>query len=84
MPLSAEELSARTAANVPFDDAELDEAVQSLRDVAGADHVGAIDWEALRGVISDVAHHSHKDWARTEAAAARLRTVVGGPGDAAF
>eukprot|EP00965_Chrysotila_dentata_P064476 2137731-Pleurochrysis_carterae.AAC.2 len=46
--------------------------------------VETVDWAALRALLVSSAHLSHKDWARTEAAASRLADIIGGPGDSAF
>ena len=77
-----EEMKAAAVNQVPFNEAELDDAVTSLRMLAGDD--AAIDWAALRTLISKVGHVSHKDWAKTEEAAEELLGIIKGPDDEQF
>jgi len=66
-----------------FDDAELDRAVKSLRDLAPADE-NTINWDAYRALLAEVAHLSHKDWKRTEENAKKLAEIISGPEVPAF
>ena len=66
----------------PFSDVELDEAIKSLQNLAS---LPGHPWlSELRALISESAHESHKDWARTEAAADRLAALLQGPDDPTF
>jgi len=77
-----DEMKSASSRQVPFSEAELDTAIASLQELAGPD--SALDWTALRKLMSEVAHVSHKDWPKTEAAAEDLRAIIKGPGDAEF
>ena len=77
-----DEMKAAASGQVPFTDAELDTAIESLKVLAGDE--SSIDWAALRQLISDVAHISHKEWPKTESAAADLHSIIKGPDDATF
>lgn len=76
-----EEMKAASSAQTPFTDAELDTAIASLQ-MLGEE--SDFDWAALRQLMREVAHVSHKEWPKTEAAAAELRKIIGGPDDAHF
>ena len=54
--------------------AELDLALSSLQQAGSATH-DDLDWPALRALLARSAHLPHKDWARTEAAAAELEAL---------
>jgi hypothetical protein len=76
------EMKNAAANQVPFSDDELDTAIASLKTLAGEDNT--LDWDALRKLMSDQAHVSHKDWDKTEAAAADLLEILKGPDDPLF
>lgn len=76
-----EAMKAASSAQTPFTDAELDTAIESLK-MLGQE--SDLDWAALRQLMSEVAHVSHKEWPKTEAAAENLRKIIGGPDDAHF
>lgn len=59
---------------------QLDNAVTSLQSLGA----GNLDAAALRELLAVSAHLSHKDWSRTEGAAAALAKILGGPDDASF
>ena len=63
--------------------AELDLALSSLQQAGSATH-DDVDWPALRALLARSAHLPHKDWARTEAAAAELEGLLSDPADATF
>ncbi|KAL1514876.1 hypothetical protein AB1Y20_003958 [Prymnesium parvum] len=65
----------------PFTPAEIDRAIASLH-AAGAppSRCGA----ELQRLLASAAHSPHKDWPRTEAHAAELASLLGGPDDPAF
>ena len=67
----------------PFTEAELDRVEKSLRNLHAAD-AEAPDYQQLRTLLSEYAHLSHKDWARTELAADKLAAILGGPDDQLF
>ena len=65
----------------PFSTAEINRAVASLKSVSGG---AALDWAKLEALLGGMAHQSHKDWARTEAAADELSAIIAGPDDQVF
>ena len=83
-PPSADAMKAAAAASTPFDDAELDTAVASLKAFLSADEQSSIDWAALRDLYARRAHLSHKDWSETEQSANSLAKILGGPDHACF
>ena len=64
-------------------EAELDLALSSLQQAGSATH-DDLDWTALRALLARSAHLPHKDWKRTEAAAAELEELLSDPADATF
>ena len=64
-------------------EAELDLALSSLQQAGSATH-DDLDWTALRALLARSAHLPHKDWKRTEAAAAELEALLSDPADATF
>lgn len=76
-----DQTKAACAARSPFSERELDAAVLSLQQLAGP---CAVDWSGYRSLLEEVAHEPHTDWVRTEAAAERLATLLGGPGSETF
>ena len=72
-----------STALLSFTSDEIDSVVNSLQRVSGLDSP-SIDWDALRELIHDVAHKSHKDWDQTESAASRLASILKGPDDLIF
>ena len=83
-PPSADAMKAAAAASTPFDDAELDTAVASLKAFLSADEQSSIEWGALRDLYARRAHLSHKDWSETEQSANSLAKILGGPDNACF
>jgi len=61
----AEEMKTAASGQEPFTDAELDKAVAAVQELAGEG--SGIDWGALRRLMAEVAHVSHKDWPKTGA-----------------
>jgi hypothetical protein len=78
----AEEMKTAASSQVPFSDAELDKTIAAVQTLAGP--ASTLDWSALRKLIAEVAHVSHKDWPKTEAAAKDLHKIIGGPDDPEF
>ena len=64
-------------------EAELDLALSSLQQAGSATH-DDLNWTALRALLARSAHLPHKDWKRTEAAAAELEALLSDPADATF
>jgi hypothetical protein len=56
-------MEARAKEGSPFVDSELDEVIQSLKNITPDGT--KLDFDALRRALSEVAHLSHKDWTRT-------------------
>ena len=54
---------ARAAEGVPLTDSELDDVVNSIKNIAPKDT--NVNYDALRTLLSEIAHLSHKDWTRT-------------------
>jgi len=79
----AAEAKAAAAGGVPFSEAELDRAVESLKR-AGGSLESPPGWAALRGLLQRVAHQSHKDWARTGDFAQDASGFLAGPDEPAF
>ena len=73
---------AKAAASEPFAVAEVEGVVASLQAVAASSD--AVDWPALRELLGRAAHMSHKDWDRTDRAAAELASLLGDPDSAGF
>ena len=67
-------MEARAKAGSPFTDSELDEAIRSIQNIASED--SSIDYDALRAVLAEVAHLSHKDWKRTGDNAERVGKIL--------
>jgi hypothetical protein len=53
-------MASRAKAGESFTDEELDDVINSLHNITP--HDSNIDWEALRRLLSEVAHLSHKQW----------------------
>jgi len=77
-----EEMKTSASQQMSFTDAELETAIASLKALAGEN--SSLDWAALRQLMSQVAHVSHKDWQKTETAAQELEMIMQGPGDTQF
>ena len=56
-------MAARAAAGDPLTDSELDDVVNSIKNIAPKET--SINYDALRSLLSEIAHISHKDWTRT-------------------
>lgn len=67
-------MEARSKEGSPFIDAELDEAIRSIQNIASDD--AKIDYDALRQTLSEVAHLSHKDWTETGNNAERVGKIL--------
>jgi len=67
-------IASRAKAGTPYTDAELDGVVNSLRNLAPAD--ASVDWAALRKLLSEVAHISHKQWDVTGDNSKRMAGVL--------
>lgn len=71
----SDEYKTRANAHSPLSDAELDDIVDSLKNIA-PETCREIDWEKLRFLLSQVAHLPHKDWGRTAESAKALRDIL--------
>lgn len=67
-------MEARSKEGTPFIDSELDEAIRSIQNIAAED--AGIDYDALRNILAEVAHLSHKDWTRTGDNAERVGKIL--------
>lgn len=63
-------------------DTRLDHVLKSLRNLAGPS--SSVDWQALRKLLENSAHKSHKIWDDTENAALDLAKIIKGPEDPTF
>ena len=77
-----EATKAAASGNIKFADDELDNAVRSLQSLA--DPTNTLDWPAIRSLLAESAHQSHKDWSRTDDAGQRLSSLIRGPEDVSF
>ena len=68
--------------NAEFSSSELDNIVLSLKSLAQPDN--SIDWPGVRTFLSQSAHLSHKDWAKTQENAGKLSDLIQGPEDPVF
>lgn len=66
-------MSARAKEFKPFSSVELEEIIESIKNVAPEDC--SIDFEKLKALIGEVGHVSHKDWDRTGSSAAAFRPL---------
>ena len=80
--LSHEEIKSRiskvkhsVANSIPFDDSEIDSALQSLRNVAG-NHVNELNIQAIKSFLIENAHKTHKRWDETANMAIRLQKIL--------
>ncbi|KAL3771244.1 hypothetical protein ACHAWU_004244 [Discostella pseudostelligera] len=77
-----ESMSSRANNRAPLTREELDNVINSLRNITprprddDANNENNIDWVALEGVLSDIAHISHKDWHVTDINSERLANVL--------
>lgn len=65
-------MDARAAEGLPLTDTELDEVINSIKNI----HPDGLDFAALRTILSEVAHLSHKDWTRTGDNSEKLGAVL--------
>jgi hypothetical protein len=63
----AHEMKTLAVNATPFSESELDRVILSLQQVAPDNNT--MDWQALRELVAQSCHLTHKDWQRTEAAA---------------
>ena len=70
----AREMSDRAKEQLPFTQAELDVIIDSIRNIYPKD--GVMDFDALRGLLAEVAHLSHTDWSRTGKNSATLAKIL--------
>ena len=75
---SASEIKAAALEGRPFEEAEVEQAVKSLRDLAG-NQTSSINWDLYKKFVESYAHHSHKQWDRTAAAAEEFAKIFTGP-----
>lgn len=67
-------MASRAKAGEPFTDEELDDVINSLHNITP--HDSSIDWKALRQLLRDVAHLSHKQWDVTGANADKMAKIL--------
>lgn len=67
-------LSSRAKERSPLTNEELDDIVNSLHNITP--HDAAIDWIAVRSLLAEVAHLSHKDWSVTGRNSDRLSSII--------
>jgi hypothetical protein len=70
----ADSMSSRANAGQPFTDDELDDVMNSLHNITP--HDASIDWEALRRLLGDIAHLSHKEWHVTDANSDKMAKIL--------
>ena len=62
-------LDSRAKERSPLTNEELDDVINSLHNIT-------LDWKALRSLLVEVAHLSHKDWSVTGSNSDRLSTII--------
>ena len=67
-------IASRAQAGDPFTDEELDDVINSLQNITP--HGSTIDWDALRRLLGDVAHLSHKEWHVTGANSDKMAKIL--------
>ncbi|KAL9186595.1 hypothetical protein ACHAXT_005833 [Thalassiosira profunda] len=67
-------LAQRAKAREPFTDDELNDVINSLHNITPKD--ATIDWDALRTLLADVAHISHKDWHVTDSNSDKMAEIL--------
>lgn len=67
-------MASRAKAGDPFTDEELDDVINSLHNISPRD--SNIDWDALRQLLGDVAHLSHKQWEVTGANSDKMAKIL--------
>jgi hypothetical protein len=70
------DMQARTAALAPLTECELDDVLYSLQNLQVDKDEASVDYTAVRTLLAQVAHLSHKDWSVTQANGARLRQAL--------
>ena len=88
---SSSSATVTTPAGAPFSTEELDRTITSFRnlvameaDESKSSAASSLDFDALRALIAEYGHLSHKDWARTSSAASELEKILSGPDDERF
>lgn len=72
----AEAMKERAAGEQPYTEDEVEGIVTSLRSLLPEGEKDALDFEALRSLLSSVAHLSHKQWDRTAESSSKLYDVL--------
>jgi hypothetical protein len=67
-------MDARAAAGDPLTDSELNDVINSIQNVIPK--AAQLDYDALRNILSEIAHLSHKDWIRTGINSEKLGQVL--------
>lgn len=67
-------MSSRAKAGEPFTDEELDDVINSLQNITPCDY--NVDWDALRRLLADVAHLSHKKWEVTGSNSDKMAEIL--------
>lgn len=73
-----------TSEQTPFSEVELDSAILSIQNLAGAKGRSTIDWLALRAKFAECAHLSHKDFDRSTIFASDMKGLLKGVSDDTF
>jgi hypothetical protein len=68
------DMNSRAKAGEPFTEEELDDVINSLHNITP--HNSNIDWAALRRLLGDVAHLSHKEWHVTGDNSDKMATIL--------
>jgi hypothetical protein len=67
-------MGSRAKAGEPFTEEELCDVINSLHNITP--HDSNIDWEALRRLLADIAHLSHKEWEVTGANSDKMAKIL--------
>jgi len=74
MTARTESMGSRAKAGEPFTEEELDDVISSLQNITPDS--SNVDWEALRRLLGEVAHLSHKQWAVTGANSDKMAKIL--------
>lgn len=74
MTARTESMGSRAKAGEPFTEEELDDIINSLHNITP--NSSSVDWEALRRLLGEVAHLSHKQWAVTGSNSDKMAKIL--------
>ena len=74
MTARTESMGSRAKAGEPFTEEELDDVISSLQNITPDS--SNVDWEALRRLLGEDAHLSHKQWAVTGANSDKMAKIL--------